>query len=61
MSQAELMTLTEELLDAMLYTLELTGESVVDLDWQAHCDYLRALRRRGQELLAGVDTASARR
>ena len=61
MSQAELITLAEELLDALLDTVELTGEPALDLHWRAHMEYLSALQRRGQELLAAHDTAPAGR
>lgn len=47
----QLFTLTYELLDAHRDTLEL-ADDFADVSWQAHLDYLRALHRRGKELLA---------
>lgn len=52
MSESELMTLTDELLEAHLDTLELAQCPATESDWQAHLDYLRALLRRARELLA---------
>ena len=52
----ELTKLTYELLDAHSDTIELIGDdesaSARDLRWPAHLDYLRALQRKGRELLA---------
>ncbi len=52
MSDPELVTLADELLEAHLDTVELAQSVSTESDWQAHLDYLRALLRRGQELLA---------
>jgi hypothetical protein len=56
----ELVELVYELLDAHLDTAELAAERG-DIAWQLHLDYLRALQRRGRELLAwgsaGVERA----
>lgn len=42
-----------ELLDAHDDTSRLaTGTDVLDHDWRAHLDYLRALQRKGREALA---------
>lgn len=51
---AELVTLTYELLDAHSDTAELAAGSHEDVRWRAHLDYLRALQRRGRELLARI-------
>lgn len=61
MSQYELITLVEELLDALLDTVELTGKHPVELEWRAHLEYLRALERRGQALLASFQAEPAGR
>lgn len=45
--------LIQELLAAHLDTAELAVGLAPDPDWAAHLDYLRALCRRGTELLAG--------
>lgn len=70
---ALLLTLIYELLDAHRDTLELTigPPSPIDDDlgtgalrddaWRAHLDYLRALQRRGRELLAKADAANGTR
>lgn len=52
MSEPELITLADELLQAHLDTVELAQAPATESDWQAHLDYLRALLRRGQEVLA---------
>jgi hypothetical protein len=52
MSDPELVRLADELLEAHLDTVELAQSPSTESDWQAHLDYLRALLRRGQELLA---------
>ena len=58
MSESQLITLADELLEAHLDTLELAQSPATESDWQAHLDYLRALQRRGRELLAtGVELA----
>ena len=59
MSQPELMSLADELLEAHLDTLELAGKISVARDWEAHLDYLRALQRRGRELLAAAGAERA--
>ncbi len=61
MSRAELIALAEELLDAQLDTVELIGGRAAAPDWQAHLEYLCALHRRGQELLAAFETETAGR
>lgn len=43
-----------ELLDAHDDTVRLVGELARDPDWQAHREYLRALQRKGRELLAHI-------
>jgi uncharacterized protein YciI len=52
----ELADLIYELLDAHSDTIELIDHdeaaSARDLRWPAHLDYLRALQRKGRELLA---------
>jgi len=55
-----LVTLVYELLDAHRDTLELTS-ALAGERWHAHLDYLRALQRRGRELLAKADAASGAR
>jgi hypothetical protein len=57
----QIAALVAELLDAQLDTLELGSELSTELRWAAHLDYVRALRRRGTELLAAQDSAAARR
>jgi hypothetical protein len=52
MSEPGLITLADELLQAHLDTVELAQSTATGSDWQAHLDYLRALLRRGQEVLA---------
>ena len=61
MRPSELIGLTEELLEAHLDTVEIAGELAPDPEWQAHLDYLRALQRRGQALLAAFETEPAER
>ena len=46
-----LVALVYELLDAHHDTVEL-GAELADDRWQAHLDYLRALQRKGREVLA---------
>lgn len=46
-----LITLVYELLDAHRDTVEL-GTDLPEDAWQAHLDYLRALQRKGREVLA---------
>jgi hypothetical protein len=45
-----------ELLAAHQDTVEL-AEDFVEESWRAHLDYLRALQRKGRELLAKADAA----
>ena len=40
---------------------QFAGELAPDPEWQAHLDYLRALQRRGQALLAAFETEPAER
>ncbi|HEV3129711.1 MAG TPA: hypothetical protein VGY32_12050 [Solirubrobacteraceae bacterium] len=54
MTQPPLATLADELLEAHLDTLELARELSSRPDWDAHFEYLRALQRRGRELLAAA-------
>jgi uncharacterized protein YciI len=56
-----LIALTDELLEAHLDTLELAQELSAQPDWEAHLDYLRALQRRGRELLAAAGAELAGR
>ena len=44
--------LVYELLDAHRDTAELAAELAEDPSWQAHIEYLRALHRKGREVLA---------
>jgi hypothetical protein len=46
-----LAALVYELLDAHQDTIDL-AEAFLEESWRAHLDYLRALQRRGRELLA---------
>ncbi len=48
----ELLILGHELADAHLDTVELALASADEPVWGAHLDYLRALRRKAEELLA---------
>jgi hypothetical protein len=52
-------TLIYELLDAHDDTARLAG-GLGDLAWELHLDYLRALQRRGRELLARAALQEAR-
>jgi hypothetical protein len=49
---AGLAALTYELLDAHTDTAQLVDGLAYDLSWAAHLDYLRALQRKGREMLA---------
>jgi hypothetical protein len=51
-SAASLAALAYELLDAHADTSELADGLPYDLSWAAHLDYLRALQRKGREMLA---------
>ena len=48
---ALLVDLVYELLDAHSDTVDLASQ-LNDPDWQAHTEYVRALQRRGREILA---------
>jgi hypothetical protein len=54
---AELVALTYELLDAHSDTAELACSRHDDLRWRAHLDYLRALQRKGRQLLARISSS----
>ncbi len=47
-----LVPLIYELLDAHDDTAQIAGELEADPSWQAHLEYLRALQRKGREVLA---------
>ena len=49
---ASLATLAYELLDAHTDTAQLAEGLPYDRSWAAHLDYLRALQRKGREMLA---------
>ena len=52
----DLRDLVSELIDAHADTVQLiTGDERTELEWLAHCDYLRALQRLGHETLAHHD------
>jgi hypothetical protein len=52
-SPAALLDLLSEFIDANADTVCLiTGDQRTELEWLAHCDYLRALQRLGHETLA---------
>jgi hypothetical protein len=54
-----LLTLLSELTDAHADTVQLVvGGQPTELEWRAHCDYLRALQRLGYETLARHDQHS---
>jgi hypothetical protein len=54
-----LLTLLSELTDAHADTVQLVvGGQPTELEWRAHCDYLRALQRLGYETLARHDQRS---
>jgi hypothetical protein len=51
--EASLLDLLSEFVDANADTVDLmTGRRRTELEWSAHCDYLRALHRLGHETLA---------
>ena len=50
-----LIDLIYELLDAHTDTVDLASD-MSDPAWEAHTDYVRALQRRGREILAGLST-----
>jgi hypothetical protein len=48
--------LLSEFIDANADTVDLlTGEQPTELEWSAHCDYLRGLQRLGHETLTRHD------
>jgi hypothetical protein len=47
-----LVSLVYELLDAHADTLALASDPADEIRWAAHLEYLRALQRAGQEVLA---------
>jgi hypothetical protein len=51
-ARTDLAALVYELLDAHADTAQLTAELMDDPSWAAHLDYLRALQRKGREMLA---------
>jgi hypothetical protein len=51
---ASLTSLAYELLDAHTDTAQLVEELPYDPSWAAHLDYLRALQRKGREMLAHI-------
>jgi hypothetical protein len=51
-SDAGLAALAYELLDAHTDTAQLVDSAPYDPSWAAHLDYLRALQRKGREMLA---------
>jgi hypothetical protein len=54
-----LLDLLSELTDAHADTVQLVvGDQPTELEWLAHCDYLRALQRLGYETLARHDQRS---
>jgi hypothetical protein len=57
---AELTELVYELLDAHDETAQL-AEGLADIAWAFHLDYLRALQRRGREILARISYEEAAR
>ena len=51
-----LLDLLSEFIDANADTVDvMTGNHRTELEWSAHCDYLRALQRLGHETLARHD------
>jgi hypothetical protein len=52
MVTSDFLELVYELLDAHADTAELATQLVLDDDWLAHLEYLRALQRQGRRLLA---------
>lgn len=52
LTEAELLSLVSELLDAHADTIQIGTAEPEELPWQAHLDYLRALQRQGKEMLA---------
>jgi hypothetical protein len=60
-SYPESIALIYELLDAHCDTAELAEEFGDDLEWRCHLDYLRALQRKGREMLAQMSADASRR
>jgi hypothetical protein len=58
---SETAELIYELLDAHCDTAEMAEELMGDPSWQAHLDYLRALQRKGREVLARMPADEGRR
>jgi alpha-D-ribose 1-methylphosphonate 5-triphosphate diphosphatase PhnM len=52
-TEAEVLSLVYELIDAHADTIEIGVEPADGLRWQAHLAYLRALQRRTREIMAG--------
>ena len=60
--EGDLLDLLSELVDAHADTVQLVmGDQRTELEWLAHCDYLRALQRLGHETLAHHDQRSSAR
>jgi hypothetical protein len=57
---AELPSFVYELLDAHDDTARIAREQDAEMSWEAHLDYLRALQRKGRELLAALDGPTTR-
>jgi hypothetical protein len=55
LTSPELSRLVYELLDAHDDAARIAREHHADASWEAHLDYIRALHRRGRELLALLD------
>ena len=51
-AEEDLLSLIYELLDAHVDTVELRSQPTETLRWQAHLDYLRALHRTAEAILA---------
>jgi hypothetical protein len=49
---ATVVELLEELLDANMDTVDLVGDAGTDVAWLSHLEYLRALHRHGEAVLA---------
>jgi hypothetical protein len=58
---AELVAVIYELLDAHGDTADLVGIPRDDLRWRAHLEYLRALQRKGRQLLARLTSEAGER
>jgi hypothetical protein len=53
--------LLSEFIDANADTVDLlTGKQPTELEWSAHCDYLRGLQRLGHETLTRHDQGAGR-